>query len=97
MVRVDAGRAGGEAIEPTFMARSPGDPAKLGGALVEIARMENPPKLFVAGADPFGPRSYHHPRGTATRYEKRATNCKPGCKNRPSHAGRGRMAVVARR
>jgi NAD(P)-dependent dehydrogenase (short-subunit alcohol dehydrogenase family) len=29
----------------------PGDPAKLGDALVKIAGMENPPKLFVAGSD----------------------------------------------
>ncbi|MBN3896421.1 MAG: SDR family NAD(P)-dependent oxidoreductase [Nostoc sp. NOS(2021)] len=28
-----------------------GDPAKLGNALVKIAGMENPPKLFVAGSD----------------------------------------------
>ena len=28
-----------------------GDPAKLGDAVVKIARMENPPKLFVAGSD----------------------------------------------
>ncbi|MDF5738532.1 MULTISPECIES: SDR family NAD(P)-dependent oxidoreductase [unclassified Nostoc] len=28
-----------------------GDPAKLGDALVKIAGMENPPKLFVAGSD----------------------------------------------
>ncbi len=28
-----------------------GDPAKLGEALVKIAGMENPPKLFVAGSD----------------------------------------------
>jgi NAD(P)-dependent dehydrogenase (short-subunit alcohol dehydrogenase family) len=28
-----------------------GDPAKLGDALVTIAGMENPPKLFVAGSD----------------------------------------------
>jgi len=28
-----------------------GDPAKLGDALVKIAVMENPPKLFVAGSD----------------------------------------------
>jgi NAD(P)-dependent dehydrogenase (short-subunit alcohol dehydrogenase family) len=28
-----------------------GDPAKLGDALVKIAAMENPPKLFVAGSD----------------------------------------------
>jgi NAD(P)-dependent dehydrogenase (short-subunit alcohol dehydrogenase family) len=29
----------------------PGDPAKLGDALVKTAAMENPPKLFVAGSD----------------------------------------------
>jgi NAD(P)-dependent dehydrogenase (short-subunit alcohol dehydrogenase family) len=29
----------------------PGDPAKLGDALVKIAAMEDPPKLFVAGSD----------------------------------------------
>jgi hypothetical protein len=29
----------------------PGNPAKLGDALVKIAGMENPPKLFVAGSD----------------------------------------------
>ena len=29
----------------------PGDPAKLGDALVKIAAMRNPPKLFVAGSD----------------------------------------------
>jgi NAD(P)-dependent dehydrogenase (short-subunit alcohol dehydrogenase family) len=29
----------------------PGDPAKLGEALVKIAAMQNPPKLFVAGSD----------------------------------------------
>ncbi len=29
----------------------PGDPAKLGDALVKIAGMKNPPKLFVAGSD----------------------------------------------
>jgi NAD(P)-dependent dehydrogenase (short-subunit alcohol dehydrogenase family) len=29
----------------------PGDPAKLGDALVKIAAMQNPPKLFVAGSD----------------------------------------------
>jgi len=29
----------------------PGDPAKLGDALVKIAAMPNPPKVFVAGAD----------------------------------------------
>ena len=29
----------------------PGDPAKLGDALVKIAAMPNPPKTFVAGSD----------------------------------------------
>jgi aryl-alcohol dehydrogenase-like predicted oxidoreductase len=29
----------------------PGDPAKLGDALVKIASMQNPPKLFIAGSD----------------------------------------------
>ena len=28
-----------------------GDPAKLGGVLVKIAGMDNPPKQFVAGSD----------------------------------------------
>jgi NAD(P)-dependent dehydrogenase (short-subunit alcohol dehydrogenase family) len=29
----------------------PGDPTKLGDALVEIAAMQNPPKVFIAGGD----------------------------------------------
>jgi NAD(P)-dependent dehydrogenase (short-subunit alcohol dehydrogenase family) len=29
----------------------PGDPAKLGEALVKIAAMQNPPKVFIAGGD----------------------------------------------
>ena len=29
----------------------PGDPAKLGAALVKISAMQNPPKVFVAGSD----------------------------------------------
>jgi NAD(P)-dependent dehydrogenase (short-subunit alcohol dehydrogenase family) len=32
----------------------PGDPAKLGEALVKIAAMQSPPKLFVAGSDALG-------------------------------------------
>src|SRR6266849_1798308 len=32
----------------------PGDPAKLGDALVKIAAMQNPPNLFVAGSDALG-------------------------------------------
>ena len=31
--------------------QQPGDPAKLGDALVKIAAMSNPPKVFVAGGD----------------------------------------------
>jgi NAD(P)-dependent dehydrogenase (short-subunit alcohol dehydrogenase family) len=31
--------------------KQPGDPAKLGEVLVQIAGMENPPKQFVAGSD----------------------------------------------
>lgn len=34
-----------------YRGAQPGDPAKLGKALVEVARMERPPKLFVAGSD----------------------------------------------
>ena len=29
----------------------PGDPSKLGDALVKIAAMQNPPNLFIAGSD----------------------------------------------
>ena len=29
----------------------PGDPEKLGDALVKIAAMQNPPKVFIAGGD----------------------------------------------
>ena len=29
----------------------PGDPAKLGDAIVKIAAMQNPPKVFIAGSD----------------------------------------------
>jgi NAD(P)-dependent dehydrogenase (short-subunit alcohol dehydrogenase family) len=41
-------------IEQTWTAydgRQPGDPAKLGEVLVQIAGMANPPKQFVAGSD----------------------------------------------
>jgi NAD(P)-dependent dehydrogenase (short-subunit alcohol dehydrogenase family) len=34
-----------------YHGRQQGDPAKLGDALVKIAGMENPPKVFVAGSD----------------------------------------------
>ncbi len=40
-----------EARWSPYNGTQPGDPAKLGEALVKLARMENPPKLFVAGSD----------------------------------------------
>ena len=44
----------------------PGDPAKLGDALVKIAAMQSPPKLFVAGSDAL---SVITPAIDALRYE----------------------------
>ena len=48
----DYGPAGKVAAtwEP-YNGQQPNDPAKLGEALVQIADMENPPKVFVAGSD----------------------------------------------
>lgn len=46
--------AGGGKVQEQWMAYNgtqPGDPAKLGVALVNLAGMENPPKVFVAGSD----------------------------------------------
>jgi NAD(P)-dependent dehydrogenase (short-subunit alcohol dehydrogenase family) len=40
-----------EAMWSPYHGTQPDDPAKLGDALVRIAAMENPPKLFVAGSD----------------------------------------------
>ena len=40
-----------EAMWSPYHGTQPGDPAKLGDALVTIAGMKNPPKLFVAGSD----------------------------------------------
>lgn len=40
-----------EAMWSPYHHTQPGDPAKLGEALVRIAGMERPPKLFVAGSD----------------------------------------------
>jgi NAD(P)-dependent dehydrogenase (short-subunit alcohol dehydrogenase family) len=40
-----------EAMWSPYNGTQPGDPAKLGDALVAIAGMKNPPKLFVAGGD----------------------------------------------
>ena len=34
--------------------KQPGDPAKLGDALVRIVALPNPPKVFVAGSDALG-------------------------------------------
>jgi NAD(P)-dependent dehydrogenase (short-subunit alcohol dehydrogenase family) len=34
-----------------YHGKQQGDPIKLGEALVKLARMENPPKIFVAGSD----------------------------------------------
>lgn len=34
-----------------YNGKQQGDPAKLGDALVKISRMENPPKVFIAGSD----------------------------------------------
>lgn len=40
-----------EAMWSSYDGKQQGDPAKLGEALVTIANMTNPPKLFVAGSD----------------------------------------------
>ena len=40
-----------QAMWSGYHGKQPGDPAKLGEALVRIAGMENPPKIFVAGSD----------------------------------------------
>jgi NAD(P)-dependent dehydrogenase (short-subunit alcohol dehydrogenase family) len=36
---------------PSYNGTQPNDPAKLGDALVKIAAMPNPPKVFIAGSD----------------------------------------------
>ena len=40
-----------EATWSVYDGKQPGDPAKLGAAIVKLAGMENPPKHFVAGSD----------------------------------------------
>ncbi len=40
-----------EAMWSPYDGTQPGDPLKLGEALVKIAGMQNPPKIFVAGSD----------------------------------------------
>jgi NAD(P)-dependent dehydrogenase (short-subunit alcohol dehydrogenase family) len=46
-----AGEGTAEAMWSGYNGAQQGDPAKLGDALVKIARMENPPQQFVAGSD----------------------------------------------
>jgi NAD(P)-dependent dehydrogenase (short-subunit alcohol dehydrogenase family) len=46
-----AEEGGAEAMWSSYHRAQPGDPAKLGEALVKIAGMESPPRLFVAGSD----------------------------------------------
>jgi NAD(P)-dependent dehydrogenase (short-subunit alcohol dehydrogenase family) len=40
-----------EAMWSPYDGAQPNDPAKLGEALVQIAAMENPPRVFIAGSD----------------------------------------------
>jgi NAD(P)-dependent dehydrogenase (short-subunit alcohol dehydrogenase family) len=48
----DYGPAGNvEAAWAAYHGKQPNDPAALGEALVQIARMEHPPKVFAAGSD----------------------------------------------
>jgi NAD(P)-dependent dehydrogenase (short-subunit alcohol dehydrogenase family) len=46
-----AAEGSSEAMWSPYHGTQPGDPDKLGDALVTIAAMESPPKLFVAGSD----------------------------------------------
>ncbi|ASS54136.1 SDR family NAD(P)-dependent oxidoreductase [Rhizobium leguminosarum] len=46
-----AGDATSEVTWSSFHGVQPGDPDKLGTAVVTVAAMENPPKIFVAGTD----------------------------------------------
>lgn len=52
--RVDdyaAAEVSAQAMWSPYAGQQPGDPEKLGGVLVELSRMDMPPRLFVAGAD----------------------------------------------
>jgi NAD(P)-dependent dehydrogenase (short-subunit alcohol dehydrogenase family) len=50
--RIDDYAAEGSAeAMSSYDGKQPGDPAKLGEALVELAGLGSPPKLFVAGSD----------------------------------------------
>jgi NAD(P)-dependent dehydrogenase (short-subunit alcohol dehydrogenase family) len=46
-----AGESSTEAMWSHYHGKQQGDPVKLGEALVTIAAMQNPPKLFAAGSD----------------------------------------------
>src|SRR4029077_13489035 len=46
-----AGEGAAEAMWSPYHGTQPGDPAKLGDALVELAGMATPPQVFVAGSD----------------------------------------------
>ena len=46
-----ASEAKAQDILSPYHGNQPGDPAKLGDALVKISAMPNPPKVFVAGSD----------------------------------------------
>src|SRR5258706_2993374 len=46
-----AAEGSAEAMWSPYNGTQQGDPAKLGAALVKIAGMENPPRLFAAGSD----------------------------------------------
>jgi len=46
-----AAEGSAEAMWSPYHGTQPNDPAKLGDALVKIAAMEEPPKVFVAGSD----------------------------------------------
>ena len=46
-----AAEGSSEAMWSPYHGKQQGDPAKLGEALVTIAGMENPPRLFAAGSD----------------------------------------------
>jgi NAD(P)-dependent dehydrogenase (short-subunit alcohol dehydrogenase family) len=52
--RVDdyaAVEASAEQMWAVFAGKQPGDPARLGAALVTLAGMKEPPRIFVAGSD----------------------------------------------
>lgn len=46
-----AREAGPQAMLAGYHGKQPGDPAMLGGVLVQLTAMENPPSIFAAGSD----------------------------------------------